>query len=129
MVDEAVPSLFDPPVRDVPVAVEARDTAINHVESRDCFDRAYLVAEAYVRMLRAGQTFTSEDVRDYLAVTDPILAAEVALEPRVLGAVMRTLGRRGVARATDRTVSVGRTSNHHRPQRVWVRLGPPSRRS
>ncbi len=102
--------------RDIVGAVALRDEAIDRVAKRKVFDRAYNLAVNYAQH---HEDFTSEDVRDWIENRDPDAGLELATEPRVLGAVMRKLGTRGIAYASDSYRIVGRKSNHCRPQRVW----------
>lgn len=82
-----------------------------------------------VRRAPAEWIAAAHDAVDRLAATQTELSADDVWrevgqppEPRALGGVMVSAGRRGVIEATDRTVPSVRPESHRRPIRIWRSL-------
>lgn len=98
--------------RDLNERIEARDRAIDRVETHAdplWFEDAL---DAVEHCARAEREFTSEDVA--------ALIGRQTHEPRALGAVLRVAKDRGWCVPTDRFVPATHPSRHMAPIRVWA---------
>jgi len=95
---------------------EIRDEAIDRVERHADLDWKTVAYETGVRLARARESFTSQEIFDAL----PLSVS--THEPRAMGAVMRALQRDRVVEATDRFVTSTSLVAHGRPSRVWRSL-------
>ena len=107
------PSLFD-----VPAAIEARDQAIEQVDTNASPEWKQHAIEAVKHLARMRPEFTTDDVHQYLADR----GVEMTHEPRALGAVMVAAARARIIAPTDRYTPSARPECHRRPVKIWRSL-------
>lgn len=105
-------SLFDPDG-----GRRARDEGMNRVEhDNDSWNRACDLAIA--ACASRASTFTSEDVRQYLAAYHPELTPR---DNRALGPRMKAAQTRGLIHPTDRVMNARIKSRHSGTVRIWTK--------
>jgi hypothetical protein len=102
---------------DAGAGAERRDEAISAAEqSEPGFCAAAIMA--VMRVAKRLPLFTTDDV--WMELQSDGVGAPV--EPRAMGAVMRSARMQGIAEPTDRVSSSERPACHRRPLRVWRSL-------
>jgi hypothetical protein len=107
------PSLFD-----VPAAIEARNQAIEQVET-NAQPTWKLHCEAAIRWLaKTRPEFTTDDVWELMNQR----LNPMPHEPRAIGAMMTNAAKAGWIAPTDRYTPSARPECHRRPVKIWKSL-------
>lgn len=107
------PTLFD-----MPTAIEARDEAIERVETNAEPEWKTNCLNAIQQVALVKAEFSTDDVWEYLHQN----GIEAPHENRAIGALMIKAGLKGWITTTDRYVNSLRPACHRRPVRVWRSL-------